>query len=555
MSSQPLYLKYRPSKLSELVGQDLLVQTLTNSINNNKLGHAYLLTGPRGCGKTSTARIIAKSLNCLEGQSHTPCGVCINCLEISKSSSLDVIEIDAASHRSVEDATDLIDKIHYPPQTGKYKIYILDEVHMLSNHAFNALLKVIEEPPANVIFIFATTEEHKVLPTIISRCQRFSIRPIEIKDIVKRLDYVSRQENINISPEALNKLAKLSKGGMRDALSLLDQVSVLSATENTIEESTINQLFGTISDDLLDQLLNNLLEGDSHAVLEDINYILELGKDNIQIIRNLTEYSINNLETNIKSKNAEIFNKLIILIDYLFELENELRSNTCSDIKFKAKILQVCHKDFYNLHKDIIPAQAQVISQAPAPQLKTKPIVNNISSVPAASVTVQPTSVPEPVITPSVNNSPIGDLINAVSSVPLKSLLKQSEIFLISQTDTQIELGLAPEKEKGFLARLEGKSKLLQEAWNKSINIIITENTEEANNTQKKKPEIVSSSTAQEKEEKKEIIKETPIIENNIIQESSSELEPETNTNLSPSNSEDILSAMMEHLGATIIEK
>ncbi|MBR1373355.1 DNA polymerase III subunit gamma/tau, partial [bacterium] len=206
----PLYRKYRPQTLDMLVGQEHIKKTLTSAIELGKIAHAFLFTGPRGTGKTSTARILAKSLNCKNGPTIHPCGECESCKDIMNTVPIDVIEIDAASNRKVEDTQSILEKIQYVPVHGKYKIYIIDEVHMLTNHAFNALLKTLEEPPENVIFILATTEVHKVLDTIKSRCQRFDFRRITTEDIVKHLRYISDKENINISDDALFTIAKNS---------------------------------------------------------------------------------------------------------------------------------------------------------------------------------------------------------------------------------------------------------------------------------------------------------------------------------------------------------
>ena len=260
--SEPLYLKYRPQKLAELVGQEMIARTLNNAINMNRIAHAYFFTGPRGCGKTSSARILAKSVNCKNGPTIDPCGTCTNCLEIAQGISPDVIEIDAASHRSVEDAAQVIEKCHLAPQTAQHKIYIFDEVHMLSKEAFNALLKTIEEPPNNVIFILATTEENKVPSTIVSRCQKFAFRTIETEPLLKHLNFVCTQENIKLSEKALLKIVKQSKGGLRDALSLLDQISILAPIGELIEDKAIFDLFGAVSEEALGELLQALINYD-----------------------------------------------------------------------------------------------------------------------------------------------------------------------------------------------------------------------------------------------------------------------------------------------------
>lgn len=285
----PLYRKYRPQTFHDLIGQENIVNALSNAIELNRIAHAYLLCGPRGTGKTSSARILAKSLNCKEGPTLTPCGKCPACLDIMNSIPVDVIEIDAASNRSVEDTQAILEKIQYVPVNGRYKIYVIDEVHMLSRHAFNALLKTLEEPPENVIFILATTEPHKVLDTIISRCQRFDFRRITTDDISKRLKYISEKENINISDEAIRLIAKSSQGGMRDALALLDQISVLGINKQiTIED--INEMLGKISYDILSELTNYIINSDCQNSVPFIDKIYSKGNEPIQILSNLTQY-------------------------------------------------------------------------------------------------------------------------------------------------------------------------------------------------------------------------------------------------------------------------
>ena len=285
----PLYRKYRPQTFHDLIGQENIVHALSNAIELNRIAHAYLLCGPRGTGKTSSARILAKSLNCKEGPTLTPCGKCPACLDIMNSIPVDVIEIDAASNRSVEDTQAILEKIQYVPVNGRYKIYVIDEVHMLSNHAFNALLKTLEEPPENVIFILATTEPHKVLDTIISRCQRFDFRRITNDDIVKRLEYISQQENINITKDALYSIAKNSQGGMRDALALLDQISVLGVNKQ-IDTNDINEILGKISYDTLFEVTQCIIEADCSKSVPLIDNIYAKGNEPVQIVMNLIQY-------------------------------------------------------------------------------------------------------------------------------------------------------------------------------------------------------------------------------------------------------------------------
>ena len=285
----PLYRKYRPQTLEQLVGQEHIKKTLTSAIELGKIAHAFLFTGPRGTGKTSTARILAKSLNCKNGPTIHPCGECESCRDITNSVPIDVIEIDAASNRKVEDTQNILEKIQYVPVNGKYKIYIIDEVHMLTNHAFNALLKTLEEPPENVIFILATTEVHKVLDTIKSRCQRFDFRRITTEDIVKHLRYISDNEKINISDDALFAIAKNSAGGMRDSISLLDQLSLLGVSkEVTVDD--VNAILGRISFDTLNKLSSKIIASSPNEAIEILNEIYNAGNEPLQILTNLSEY-------------------------------------------------------------------------------------------------------------------------------------------------------------------------------------------------------------------------------------------------------------------------
>ena len=285
----PLYRKYRPQKLEEVVGQEHIKKALRNAIELDKISHAYLFTGPRGTGKTSTARIFAKSLNCKEGPTINPCGVCENCIDITNSTPMDVIEIDAASNRKVEDAQNILEKVMYAPVNSRYKIYIIDEVHMLSTTAFNALLKTLEEPPKNVIFILATTEVHKVLDTIKSRCQRFDFKRITTDDIVKHLRYIADNEKINITDDALFTIAKNSAGGMRDSIALLDQLSVLDGDE-AISTNDINNLLGRLSFDTLNSLADKIVKSEPQNAIEDLEKIYNSGNEPVQILTNLMDY-------------------------------------------------------------------------------------------------------------------------------------------------------------------------------------------------------------------------------------------------------------------------
>ncbi|MEH1804647.1 DNA polymerase III subunit gamma/tau [Nostoc sp.] len=289
MSYEPLHHKYRPKSFAELVGQEAIATTLTNAISTSKIAPAYLFTGPRGTGKTSSARILAKSLNCLKGDQPTaePCGVCEVCQGITKGYALDVIEIDAASNTGVDNIRELIEKAQFAPVQCRYKVYVIDECHMLSTQAFNALLKTLEEPPRHVVFVLATTDPQRVLPTIISRCQRFDFRRIQLEAMVKHLSAIASFENIHISHDAVTLVAQLSQGGLRDAESLLDQLGLL-AGEVTPER--VWDLVGTVSEQDLLGLLNAIAQDKPEAVLDCTHYILDRGREPLTILQNLAAF-------------------------------------------------------------------------------------------------------------------------------------------------------------------------------------------------------------------------------------------------------------------------
>ena len=276
MAYQALYRKYRPSNFDEVVGQTHIIQTLKNAIIQNRIAHAYLFCGPRGTGKTSIAKIFAKTLNCTNSQD-APCGICENCKMAANGSHPDIIEIDAASNNGVDEVRNLIDKVKYAPMQGKYKIYIIDEVHMMTSGAFNALLKTIEEPPAHVIFIFATTEPNKVLPTIISRCQRFDFNKVSGNDIKYRLSVVCKNEGIEIDQDGLTLIAQLADGGMRDALSILDQCVAYCTSH--IDVNDIRKIYGVITSEDIGQLFSSVYKKDVDCFIKDIQKYSDMGMD------------------------------------------------------------------------------------------------------------------------------------------------------------------------------------------------------------------------------------------------------------------------------------
>ncbi|MCR5758626.1 MAG: DNA polymerase III subunit gamma/tau [Selenomonas sp.] len=281
-----LYRKWRPGTFKDLVGQEHISRTLSNAINTGRIGHAYLFSGPRGTGKTSTAKILAKALNCEHGPTPEPCGTCRACQKINAGSSMDVFEIDAASNRGIDEIRDLRETVKFAPVDGRYKVYIIDEVHMLTTEAFNALLKTLEEPPAHVVFILATTEAHKVPPTIQSRCQRYDFKRITVEEIRGRLEKVVAEMGLKAEEEALSMIAVQADGGLRDALSLLDQCSALA--EGELTAARVRQTLGLIGHDWIYKLTEAIYARKSQSALAILAELLRDGKDLKQVLTELS---------------------------------------------------------------------------------------------------------------------------------------------------------------------------------------------------------------------------------------------------------------------------
>jgi DNA polymerase-3 subunit gamma/tau len=287
MAAQALYLKYRPQTFDEVVGQDPITRTLRNALRQDRMRHAYLFSGPRGTGKTTTARLLAKAVNCLAPQDERPCNACSICLAIAEGRFLDLIEIDAASNRGIDEIRDIREKVGFRPNEGRFKVYVLDEAHMLTEPAFNALLKTLEEPPPHVIFALVTTDPQKIPATITSRCQRFDFRRIPLRDMIGRLAYVAGEEGLAVEPEALELIAHQGTGAMRDAISLLDQ---LTSYGDEISLDQVQMVLGTVAGEAAGKLAACLADGDVAAGLDLVNRVVADGADPRQFGREIVEY-------------------------------------------------------------------------------------------------------------------------------------------------------------------------------------------------------------------------------------------------------------------------
>lgn len=320
-----LYRVYRPKNFSDVIGQEHIVRTLKNQIENNNVGHAYLFCGTRGTGKTSTAKIFSRAVNCTNLHNDEPCNECENCREILEDKTMDVVEIDAASNNSVDDIRELRENVKYSPAKAKYKVYIIDEIHMLSQGAFNALLKTLEEPPSYVIFILATTEPHKIPATILSRCQRFDFKRVTVKDISSRMRYICEKEGIEADEKALNLIARNSQGALRDALSILDQC--ISFEGNKISYNDVIELLGSVNIEQLFDLAESIIKEDTRKSLQILNDFIIWGKDVRNLVNDLIDHFRNLMVCKISNDLDEIISLPEETIDLLKQQAETIDTN------------------------------------------------------------------------------------------------------------------------------------------------------------------------------------------------------------------------------------
>ena len=465
MSYLALYRKYRSKNFDELVGQEAIKQTLENSLKIQKISHAYLFSGPRGTGKTSVARLFAKALNCEKGNGEI-CNECSNCRAINEGSHPDVIEIDAASNSGVDEVRELIEKVKYAPIQGKYKVYIIDEVHMMTNSAFNALLKTLEEPPSYVVFILCTTEPYKLLPTILSRCQRYEFKKITDAELKKLITHVLKEEGVSATNDAINLIVELANGGARDSLSLLDQV--ISYAGSNIEEEDVIKMFGLVSSQDKIRLLENIKDGNTLKVLKTydefiirnidlsrlVNELLTLLKDSLVYLKTRDK----SLITSSKEEDAkEIMLKfdeseLLSYIDLLLKCQNEFKTTSDPNFLFEIyllKLLKVGTSQEITVQTVETPIKKPVVT-APLPQEQTPVSTNNTAKTQDFAKT---------------NTLPDEKVNEAKPAASLKLKPSNTE-FAVLETEGDIRQITMDELIKLTIISNRDERKMLSERWN-----------------------------------------------------------------------------------------
>ncbi|HEY3417594.1 MAG TPA: DNA polymerase III subunit gamma/tau [Armatimonadota bacterium] len=422
MAYQSLYRKYRSRDFSDLVGQQHITQTLANAISSGRVSHAYLFCGPRGTGKTSTARVLAKALNCLNGPTAEPCGVCQYCVSVRDGSAMDVVEIDAASNRNIDDMRQLREQVNYSPVELRYKFYIVDEVHQLTRDAFNAFLKTLEEPPPHVIFVLCTTDPHQLPATILSRCQRFDFHRIPLQEIVERLRWVVEQEGWTVEEEALALIARTANGGLRDALSVLDQAASYAGTN--IAAQHVRDILGGIDLDLLLEHTDLVLQRDADGLFHLIDRIMSQGKDVPQMVTELIQHWRNLLRASISGQDAlveftpeqrkqmthqvSLIERPAIMraITLLCEAENELRWNSQQRLLLELYSLRLISEDRPAVAAPPPTARPAPRSEPAIPRTPIRPDVPESRPSARFEPPVTPKETPSPAPPPTVAEAP-----------------------------------------------------------------------------------------------------------------------------------------------------
>ncbi len=516
MEYTALYRKFRPLTFDEIVGQEHIVKTIKNEIINNRVGHAYLFNGGRGTGKTSAAKILARAVNCLNPQNGEPCNECEICKAALDGSLTDIVEMDAASNNSVEDVRAIRDEVNFLPTLAKYRVYIIDEVHMLSTGAFNALLKTLEEPPAHVKFILATTEPQKLPATILSRCQRFDFKKISNENIEKRLNYVCSQSKIDITDDAKKVIAGLSEGAMRDALSILERCM---QEEGTITDEVVKELVGIPKTESVNKITKNILEKNTDEALKTINEIVEEGKDitnflweiikyvkDILICKTNTPLEIyNQAEKEEIKKLADATSKerLISIIYELSNLQNDIKWSSQKLIMFQVEIIKLCNQEetitsvnnqSNNENSQVDNKQIQDLQYKISRLEKEINILQNQPRSVTTTAKVEEKNVP--VIKPEIKKSSSITLGNAVQNWPkiIDTIKTQGKITLytnlLNSTANEIndmtvgikfERGLTPFG-KAILERPENMNEIVKQVsveLGKPMRVVLIDNNDE----------------------------------------------------------------------------
>lgn len=457
--------KYRPQRFSEVIGQEAIVTTLVNAIKHNRLAHAYLFCGSRGTGKTTLARVFAKALNCLQPTpDHEPCNSCSSCKDIAGGHSLDVLEIDGASHRGIDDIRQINETVGYATSSGKYKIYIIDEVHMLTKEAFNALLKTLEEPPAKVKFFFATTEPHKVLPTILSRCQRFNLNRIPVEKIAAKLRQITDELGIKADDEALRLLANRAEGGLRDAESLLDQI--LAFHEGDLDAATVAAVLGIMPRDILFDLDKAGKDGNLSMGFEVANQLFSQGKDLVHFVETLTDHyrtilmfklagraapflSLSNTEKDRYEQSAKLYTQeqCLTILDMLLEAQNQIRFAPSGRIALEAILMRIM-RTHHRLPVEYLVRRLAELEQAVAGS--PKPIPEPIQEAKAPQPPPRPTVSEDP--TPTRAELGLKEPVKAPAAPPAPPPPLQKK------ESAPVELGSRPTEEaKAASAKRQGQ--------------------------------------------------------------------------------------------------
>jgi DNA polymerase-3 subunit gamma/tau len=434
--------QYRPKSFETMVGQEAVVQALQNALNKQVIHHAYLFTGTRGVGKTTLARLFAKCLNCKQGISATPCGVCDHCKEIDAGNFVDLFEIDAASRTKVEDTRELLDNVPYAPSKGRYKVYLIDEVHMLSTHSFNALLKTLEEPPSHVIFILATTELDKLPATILSRCLQFHLLHLQPDEIERQLKTVLADQNITYEDEAVKLIAQAAEGSMRDGLSLLDQALAFSGS-NHLEAMPLHQLYGSVPEHTIKALWQAILDKQFQAINEQCQQLAHSGANFTKLLNQLIQITYE-AALNSQDEKQTGYHRIY---DMLLEGKKQLHQAPTMRLGFEMCLLKAA--TFYDAAASNQPVQTVVVqAAAPAAAAPANP-TPAATKAPTQPVTAaaQPTQQTKPLLTLPISNWT--DFLNQLGLRPATKLLA-ANCSLESQTDNKIQLAIA-NKHKALL--------------------------------------------------------------------------------------------------------